>query len=27
MTVKIQADFYFKFMDEGVNPTTGKKFP
>jgi hypothetical protein len=27
MKVSIQADYYFKFMDEGVNPTTGKVFP
>lgn len=26
MTVSLQADFYFKFMDEGVNPVTGKRF-
>jgi len=24
--VKLEADFYFKFMDEGVNPVTGKRF-
>jgi hypothetical protein len=24
--VKLQADIYFKFMDEGVNPTSGKRF-
>lgn len=26
MTVSLQADFYFKFMDEGVNPVTGKRY-
>lgn len=26
MTVSIQADMYFKFMDEGVEPTTGKRY-
>ena len=26
MSVKLDADFYFKFMDEGVEPTTGKRY-
>lgn len=27
LSISIDADFYFKFMDEGVNPVTGKIFP
>lgn len=27
LTVAIDADYYFKFMDEGVNPVGGKIFP
>jgi hypothetical protein len=26
MKVSIKADYYFKFMDEGVEPTTGKRY-
>lgn len=26
MKVSIDADFYFKFMDEGVEPTSGKRY-
>ena len=26
LSIAIDADFYFKFMDEGVNPVTGKRF-
>jgi hypothetical protein len=27
LSISIDADFYFKFMDEGVNPVSGKLFP
>lgn len=26
LTIAIDADYYFKFMDEGVEPTTGKRY-
>lgn len=26
LSVMLQADAYFKFMDEGVNPTSGKRY-